>query len=89
MLRLRNRLDAKGRLLVVASDERTQGRNREIAIERFSRLLATALKPVPKRRKTKPSARAKERRLQEKGRRSKLKRERTSGWHAEEGGSGE
>jgi ribosome-associated protein len=77
MDRLRSRLDSRGRLHIVASERRTQGENREIAVERFQNVMADALRPPPPaRRKTKPSTRAKERRLKEKSRRSQLKRER-------------
>ena len=77
MRRLVRRLDADGRLHVIASEERTQGRNREIAIDRFRKVMTDALRPEPaKRRPTRPSAKARERRLREKARRSALKRQR-------------
>lgn len=77
MRKLGNRIDDAGRLHVVASDQRTQGRNREIAIERFCALMADALKPdPPKRRKSKPSKAAVERRLDSKKRRSTTKQQR-------------
>lgn len=80
--RLASRLDSRGRLHVVASDERTQARNREIALERLRDILAEALKPPPpKRRKTRPSRGAKERRLTEKRQRSRKKQERA--WRPE------
>jgi ribosome-associated protein len=61
-------------LRAVAQDERSQLRNRELAVERLCAALAEALK-VPRRRvATKPSAAARERRLEEKKRRSELKR---------------
>ncbi len=75
--KLRTRLDGDGVLHVVASEERTQGRNREIAIERFADLMEEALKPPPpKRRKTRPSKASRERRLEDKRRRSRTKRDR-------------
>lgn len=78
MRKLASRIDARGRLRLVVTDERTQGRNREIALERFCGLLKDALKPdPPKRRKTRPSRAARERRLDDKKARSKTKRERT------------
>lgn len=74
---LATRLDADGKLHIVASESRTQGANREAAIERFRRLMVDALKPPPPRRRpSKPSAAAKERRLKEKRLRSRRKRER-------------
>ncbi len=83
MERLASKLDASGRLHIVSSEARTQGQNREIALDRFRRVLADALRPdPPKRRATRPSARATERRLQSKRRRSLQKRER--GWQPDD-----
>jgi len=76
--RLAARLDERGVLHIVASDERTQGRNREIALERFRDVMRQALAPdPPKRRPSKPSKAAKERRLDSKRRRAKTKRQRS------------
>jgi ribosome-associated protein len=83
MERLAHRLDSRGRLHIVASQKRTQGENREIALERFRDVMAKALAPPPPaRRKTKPSAGATRRRLESKSRRSRIKRERS--WSPEE-----
>jgi ribosome-associated protein len=58
----------------VAQDERSQWRNRELAIERVVEQLREALR-VPRRRvPTKPTQASRERRLGEKRRRSELKR---------------
>lgn len=77
MERLHNRLDSSGKLRVVASTARTQAANRELAIERFQKLMAQALRPpAPARKPSKPSAKAKERRLEAKRRRSRLKHQR-------------
>jgi ribosome-associated protein len=58
----------------VAQDERSQLRNRELALERLTEALREALR-VPRRRvPTKPSAASKERRLDEKRRRGAVKR---------------
>jgi ribosome-associated protein len=61
-------------LRAVAQDERSQWRNRELAIERLVEQLRAALKVERKRRPTKPSAAARERRLEQKRRRSQTKR---------------
>ena len=61
---------------VVASDERSQLRNRELALERLRTRLADALRVEKPRRATKPSKGAKERRLDEKRQRSETKRRR-------------
>lgn len=77
MEKLASRMDASGNLRIVASEARTQGQNREIALERFRDLLAGALAPdPPKRRPTRPGRQATERRLETKRRRSRQKRER-------------
>jgi ribosome-associated protein len=61
-------------LRAVAQDERSQWRNRELAIERVVEELRRALKVERKRRPTKPTAAARERRLEQKRRRSETKR---------------
>jgi ribosome-associated protein len=61
-------------LRAVAQDERSQWRNRELATARLVESLREALR-VPRRRKpTKPSKAAVERRLEAKRRRAKVKR---------------
>lgn len=65
----------EGRLTVTASQYRSQFRNREAARERLVLLLSKAVAPPgPKRRKTKPSRGAKQRRLNAKRQRGELKR---------------
>jgi ribosome-associated protein len=61
-------------LRAVAQDERSQARNRELALERLVGQLREALRVPRKRRPTKPSQAAVERRLDEKRRRSRIKR---------------
>jgi ribosome-associated protein len=61
-------------LRAVAQDERSQLRNRELAIERLVAALRRALQVERRRVATKPTAAARERRLEEKRRRSELKR---------------
>jgi ribosome-associated protein len=65
-------------LRAVAQDERSQWRNRELATERLVEQLREALKVPRKRRPTKPGKAAVERRLEQKRRRSNLKRQRRS-----------
>jgi ribosome-associated protein len=74
--RLASRLDGEGRLRVVASDRRSQLRNREAATERLRDLVAAALAVPKSRKRTRPSRAAKAARLEAKRRRSALKRER-------------
>jgi ribosome-associated protein len=59
-----------------ASDERSQGRNRDLALERLAAALAGALRIERPRRATKPSAAARRRRLTEKSRRADRKADR-------------
>jgi ribosome-associated protein len=58
----------------VAQDERSQARNRELALERLADRLREALRVRRPRVPTKPSAGARERRLEEKRQRSQTKR---------------
>ena len=72
--RLADRL-VDGVLTVTAQEERSQLRNREIALERLAEILAGAIAPPPRRRRpTRPSKRAVERRIAAKKRRGKTKK---------------
>jgi ribosome-associated protein len=62
----------------VAQDERSQWRNRELAVERVAEQLRSALRVERRRVPTKPSAAARDRRLEDKRRRSETKRLRRS-----------
>jgi ribosome-associated protein len=62
----------------VAQDERSQWRNRELATERIVEQLREALKVERRRKPTKPSVASRERRLEDKRRRSETKRMRRS-----------
>jgi ribosome-associated protein len=59
---------------VVAQDERSQVRNRELALERLAVAIRAGLRVERKRRPTKPTAAARERRLDQKKRRGQTKR---------------
>jgi ribosome-associated protein len=61
-------------LRAVAQDERSQARNRELAVERLVEKLRAALAVPRKRRPTAPTAAAHERRLEHKRRRATTKR---------------
>jgi ribosome-associated protein len=61
-------------LRAVAQDERSQWRNRELATERLVEQLREALRVERRRRPTKPTAASRERRLEQKRRRSEIKR---------------
>lgn len=81
--RLRHRLGSRlsgEALVVVASERRSQLRNREAARERLAGLVARGLEPPPPpRRATRPSRGATERRISAKKRRSATKRTRRAG----------
>ena len=74
--RLAPRLDSRGRLRLVAQEERSQLRNREAVVERFVRLVAAALVERKRRKATKPTKASQERRVTEKKRRGAVKRDR-------------
>jgi ribosome-associated protein len=61
-------------LRAIAQDERSQLRNRELALDRLVEQLRAALRVQRKRVPTKPTAAARERRLEQKRRRSDTKR---------------
>jgi ribosome-associated protein len=70
-------LDRAGaRVVAVAQDERSQARNRELALARLAERLARALLVPRRRRPTRPSAAARTRRLDSKRRAGQRKRER-------------
>ena len=65
-------------LRAIAQDERSQARNRELAVERLVTKLAGALRVERRRRPTRPTAASRERRLAEKRRRADVKRKRAA-----------
>ena len=74
----RQRLLSKlgSRVSAVAQDARGQARNRELALQRLAAKLAEGLREPKKRRPTRPSRAAKERRLEQKRRAGERKRTR-------------
>jgi ribosome-associated protein len=64
------------RIVAIAQDERSQTRNRELALARLSERIARALTVPKPRRPTRPSAASRERRLAAKRRGAERKRER-------------
>jgi ribosome-associated protein len=78
LVRLANRITNDGILQVTSQQYRTQSANREAAIAKFATLIADALRQQKKRRRTKPSAAAREKRLDLKKAISAKKKERTS-----------
>jgi ribosome-associated protein len=76
--RLATRITKDGVLQVTSQRHRTQGANREAAVERFAELLRDNLREEAPRRKTRPSRAAKARRLEAKRRRGDRKRDRAA-----------
>jgi ribosome-associated protein len=74
--KLASRLTTEGSIRVVASDMRSQSRNRELAEERLAEMVRRALIVPRKRKATKPTRAAKEARLDSKKRHSTKKRDR-------------
>ena len=80
LARLEGRL-VEGVITVAASEHRAQLANRRAARDRLATLLTEAAAPPPrKRRPTKPSRAAIQRRLDAKKRRGQTKRSRRGGW---------
>ena len=72
----KSRLEAKAGPIVraVAQDERSQLRNRELALQRLAEAIREGLRVERRRRRTKPTPGSRERRLDEKRQRSETKR---------------
>jgi ribosome-associated protein len=80
LARLGNRISREGILQVSAGESRSQHQNRQEAIARFQSLLERALRPQKKRRPTRPSRAAQERRQEAKRQRGERKAERQKRW---------
>jgi len=72
--KLASRIDRGGVLRVLADDERSQHRNKELAKERLRDLVARALRVPKRRKKTRPPKSAVEKRLETKSRRGQVKK---------------
>ncbi len=73
LAKLASRMGKDGVLRVVAEDERSQHRNKELAKARMQELVTQALHVPKPRKKTRPPKSADEKRLEEKSRRKKTK----------------
>ncbi len=71
------RITADGVLVIKSQEHRTQDRNRSAAIERLRELIQTALIEKKPRKKTKPSKRSKQQRVDNKRRRGDVKKTRS------------
>jgi len=79
--RLTGRLNRQGVLHIDVQESRSQWQNRETAVARLQSVLAEALAEQAPRRPTRPSRAARAERLEDKRRRSAVKRERRRGWN--------
>ena len=76
LYRLSSRIDKNGLIRIVSQKFRTQRANRIAAIERLQELLSDVLRTKKVRKKTKVPYAARQRRLEQKRRRSQLKQQR-------------
>ncbi|MCH8091907.1 MAG: aminoacyl-tRNA hydrolase [Proteobacteria bacterium] len=72
------RVNAAGVLVIEAKRYRTQTRNRADALDRLTKLILRASERPRPRRKTKPTAASKERRIEAKRQRARIKRTRAA-----------
>ncbi|HLC70006.1 MAG TPA: alternative ribosome rescue aminoacyl-tRNA hydrolase ArfB [Patescibacteria group bacterium] len=72
--KLANRLTIHNEIMVVSEEERSQLRNRELAIARLNDLVGKSLWIVKKRRSTRPTLASKLKRLESKKKRSTIKK---------------
>ncbi len=72
-LKLGNKLTKENMLLLQCDESRSQHKNKELVIKRFLEVIKTALKAPKKRRKTKPSKSAIEKRLKSKQKKAQKK----------------
>lgn len=74
---LSSRLDGHGKLRILASDERSAARNRELALERLAQMVQEGLRPRRTRKPTRPTRSSDEKRLVQKKKRARLKKDRS------------
>lgn len=70
------RISRDGIIVIKAQRSRSQERNREDAVRRLNQLIARGLQTQKPRKATKPGRRAKEKRLEDKAHRARIKRSR-------------
>lgn len=76
--KLHNRINEEDELVISVSDTRSQLKNREIALMRLTNLIASSLHVQKKRKKTRPSRAARQKRLDNKRKISEKKIRRRS-----------
>ncbi len=78
MMRLANRIDGEGNLIVSAQDSRSAHRNRQVAESKLADLVRNALKQRKRRKPTGIPAGEKRKRVEEKRQKSRIKKLRQS-----------
>lgn len=71
-----HRITENGVIIIKSQAHRSQDRNRQAALSRVTELLRSALREPKRRIKTKPSKKAKQKRMEQKNRRGALKKTR-------------
>ena len=71
--KLQNRINTEGELILVSRSARSQWQNKTKVREKFFELIEKALRPAKKRKKTKPTAASRKKRLENKKKRSQKK----------------
>jgi ribosome-associated protein len=74
LLKLKNKVNKEGELIIVSQSERTQLLNKEAVTEKFYDLVSKALTIQKKRRATRPTSSSKLKRLESKQNRSHIKK---------------
>ena len=74
LVALATRLTGEGEIILASDAHRSQRRNREDVAQRLAQLVREALVPPKPRRKTRPTKASRQRRLQDKKRRSRVKK---------------
>jgi len=73
-IELRNKINSEGDLITTSQSERSQLRNRTKAVEKLYKMLSVALTEKPGRKSTSPTKKSRLERLEEKRKRSLIKK---------------
>ncbi|MEN6454019.1 MAG: alternative ribosome rescue aminoacyl-tRNA hydrolase ArfB [Prolixibacteraceae bacterium] len=65
-MKLASKLTSEGVLIVASQESRSQLENKELSVQKLYKLISGALKPVKKRKPTRPTKSSEEKRLQKK-----------------------
>lgn len=75
--RYKNKINSKGEVVIAFDNSRDQQRNIELCCERLNEMILSVLVPPKKRKKTKPTKAAKEKRIKSKKLKSAVKKQRS------------